>query len=287
VGVTPRLDETGALHCVVVTTAKPATGESAERFRDLVFTHPGAQLMELFRDDATGVHLLLLISARLLENDEAPVVKPLPPVAFLVRAERWMGAQREKIESLQLQSLGGKVVTHDYSRKIPIWTVKAAGDDEQKDPLEKLPVLRMGKQAPVVKAGEGFTIVSDSPDTVKPAPAGEKAPEKRLTWKREYYHLSITPTAFDGGRISLKISIAGRVYDSISKKSLPPINLNETKQLVNGQPLPLFLTHETRNGPAGYVLWVVPKWNGEGLSAPHPVPESEGGANNPHDGGAK
>lgn len=296
VGVTPSLDEAGVLHCVAVTTAKPVTGEPTERFRDFVFTHPGAQLMELFSDEATGVHLMLSISARLLGNDEAPASKSLPSVIFLVRAERWIGAQREKIESLQLQSLAGKVVTHDYSRKIPIWTEKAKGDDEQGDPIEKLPVLQLGKKAPVVRAGEGFTIVSDSHDAAKPAPPRknggkdqphQKTPEKKLAWKREYYHLSITPTAFDGGRLTLKINIVGRVFDSISKKSLPPVDLNETKQLVNGQPLPLFLTHETPTGPAGYVLWVVPKWNNKESPATHPAPGSEGGANSLNPGGVK
>lgn len=293
IGVTPRLDEAGTLHCVVVSTAKPETGKTVERFRDLAFTHPGAKLMELFSDEATGVHLLLSVSAELLASDEVPVSKSMPSIVFLVRSERWMGAQREKIESLQLQSLDGRTVTHDYSRKIPIWTTKAADDDEQKEPIEELPVLQMGKQAPVVKAGEGFTIVSDSKNKVKPASHGKngqpdkKKPEKKLVWKREYYNLSITPMAFDGERLTVKINILGKVFNSISKKSLPPVNLDETKQLVNGQPLPLFLTHETKTGPAGYVLWVVPKWNEKKSAADRTAPESGNGVRDPVRGGSK
>lgn len=154
--VTPTLDDGGLLHCVVLSDVTPPGAPAVSRAKDMTFTHPGQQLMELFADPATGTHVSVAVGASLAAHPGRPAAS-LPPILFFVRVEQMCGAQRDELENLQLQSLDGKPVSHDYSRRSPRWVEGAPREDEEQ-PLDKLPSLDFSKGTPVVKAGEGFSI---------------------------------------------------------------------------------------------------------------------------------
>ncbi len=265
--ITPSLDDGSNLHCVVLSGATPEGGKRVDKFRDLVFSHPGAQIMELYSDKTTGYRVLLSISAEVDRPSAEGIaaVPSLPPISFLVRVERWVGAQRDEIEQLQLQSLEGKSVSHDYSRNVPHWVADKGGGDEG-EPTETLPVVNpgKGKKPPVIQAGQSFTILlhpktegkrykNEANNKTKPA-------KKKLVWRKEYYHLSLLPLSIADGRLSLSVRVQGRILDPITGRLLAPIDLQVSRKLLSGQPASFYLTRETKSGPVGYVVWIVPRW---------------------------
>lgn len=267
VSVTPTRDDEGVLHCVVLTDAAPVGGTVASRARDFVFRHPGEQIMGLYADRATGSRVVLAISASEAPNPIAETSDSMPPILFLVRVERWNGAQRVELEQVQLQSLEGESVGHDYSRRIPRW-VDGHSKEGEEDPLDKLKVLDFSqKDAPVVQAGQGFTIElqpkdekhkkkteADKDDKEKPLPM-------KLRWDEESYHLTVKPLALDDGRLSLKVHVTGIILDPNTRRPYPPIDLESEKDVLDGQPVPFYLTRETPKGPIGFAVWVIPKWS--------------------------
>lgn len=282
--VTPTLDDGGLLHCVVLSDVTPPGAQAVSRAKDMIFTHPGQQLMELFADPATGTHVSVAVAASLAAHLSRPA-SPLPPILFFVKVEQMCGAQRDELENLQLQSLDGKPVSHDYSRRSPRW-VEGAPSGEEEQPLDKLPSLDFSKGTPVVKAGEGFSIplppdASGRPEEKKgdkPAvgPDGKAAepPPKKIVWDQEFYHLTLEPLAMDGDRLVLRASVKGQILDPVSKAPLPPVDLKAEKTLLSGQPVPFYLTRDVAGGTQGYVVWVIPRWAGPAPPPPAGAPGS-------------
>jgi hypothetical protein len=195
----------------------------------------------------------------------------MPPIRFLVRVEQWCGAQRVELENLQLQSLDGKSVSHDYSRRIPRWEIDQSSG-ESKQPLDELPVLDLnGKEAPVIKAGQGFTIPL-APEKPSKHPSKEKdgqatadtdkkeEPPKKIVWDTESYHLTLEPLSLLGDKLTLSVKVEGQILDPMTHKLLPTVALKAEKVLLSGQPAPFYLTREALGGPQGYAVWVVPTW---------------------------
>jgi hypothetical protein len=280
--VTPVSDEAGLLHCVVLSDVKPEGGGIASRAKDLSFTHPGEQLMELFADPATGSHVVLALTARLADSAPPPPPGTMPLLRFLVKVEQWAGAQRAELEALQLQSLGGLAVTHEYSRKVPRWV--EGGDAAAADqPQEQLPMLDVSKGTPVVQAGQGFSIPvepAERPKKKEGEPKEGEPPPRRLMWDREYYRLTLTPLSLRDGRLVLGVSIEGQILDPVTRAPLPVLGQRAEKTLVNGEPATFYLTRETTGGPLGFVVWVVPQWGDEKpQEATFPgVPQPQGAA---------
>ncbi len=288
VSVTPTLDDKGVLHCVVLTDAEPAGGELVSRARDLAFHHPGEQIMGLYADQATGTRVVLAISATMEAKPVANLPADMPPILFLVRVERWNGAQRVELEQVQLQSLDGESVSHDYSKEIPRWV---AGDSSESDddPLDKLRVLDFSqKDAPIVQAGQGFTIeLHPKEEKGRHGRKGEKGkdekpkpPPRKLHWDLESYHLTIQPMTLSDDHLNLKVHVTGVVLDPTTHKPFPPIDLEAEKDVLDGQPVPFYLTQETPKGPVGFAVWVIPKWPRPGLSSSAAAggpPPGEGG----------
>jgi len=291
--VTPTLDDKGTLHCVVLSEATPAGGASSSRAKDMAFTHPGEQVMELYADPSTGSRVALTVSASLLGEEEKPRASVFPSVLFLVRVEQWAGAQRVELENLQLQSLDGESVSHDYVRKLPRWVADTSPEGEP-DPLSKLPVLDFSKGSPTVNAGEGFSIAiepkaqdkdkkSDAPKPSDAANPTVKEPPRHLVWDQESYHLAIDPVAFDGHRLTIKVRVQGQILDPVTRKPLAPVELSVEKALMPGQPTPFYLTRESEGGPLGYALWVVPKWTTQNAEDQQPPAAEPGSAPAPKD----
>lgn len=289
--VTPTTDDAGLLHCVVLSEVTPAGGEATSRAKDLAFTHPGQQLMELFADPVTGSRLNLAVTARFADAAPPPLRGGIPPIRFLVKVEQWAGAQRAELEALQLQSLDGLPVTHDYSRKVPRWVEgaqDATGAPAQDQPLDALPLLDLSKGTPVVQAGQGFSIPVAPEERSKEKPAGkaeggkkeDEPPPRRLVWDREYYHLTLKPLSLRDGRLALGVSVEGQILNPVTRAPMPVLDQSGEKTLVNGEPATFYLTRETSGGPLGFAVWVVPQWGEEGAApaTPPPSPPPQGAA---------
>lgn len=302
ISVTPSLDERGVLHCVILSEATPAGSSAFQRAKDMSFTHPGEQVMELFADSRTGTRLALAVSAAAV--DERPRGKPgsFPPITFLVRVEQWNGAQRLELESLQLQSLEGASVSHDYQRKVPRW-VEDAALEAGKDmlSLDDLPVLDMTGSTPTVKAGQGFSILlspeeqerqrkTAGREESKPlsdlggetsggsSPKPQEKPRK-IVWDQEFYHLSVDPLAMHEAELAVRVALRGQILDPATKQPVVPLEVAVEKILKPGQPTPFYLTRELSGAAQGYVVWVIPQWSmvpsPDGLSQSPPVPEPQ------------
>ena len=85
ISVTPSLDDGGVLHCVVLSEATPKGSEVFRRAKDMTFSHPGEQVMELFADSSTGTRLALAVSATATEERARDAPRPSP------RLPSWCG----------------------------------------------------------------------------------------------------------------------------------------------------------------------------------------------------
>ncbi len=270
IAATPSRDDAGVLHCFILSEATPAGENVDSRAKDFAFSHPGEQIMEIFADPATGVRVVLAVSAAIVASPKGPA--QWPPIMFGVKVEQWAGANRSEIESLQLQSLDGKEVSHDYSRKVPRWVEGRKGDIV----LDDLPVLDTSKGTPTVEAGQGFTInVKPEKDDGKkkhmkkdarlPSPPKEKpAPQptpRSLVWDIEYYKLDITPLQVSKGGLRMRIHMEGRMLDPVTGKLGDLMEVTNEKEALAGEAIPVYLTRERDGGAQGYVAWVVPMWN--------------------------
>jgi len=303
ISVTPSLDERGVLHCVILSEATPTGSTAFQRAKDMSFIHPGEQVMELFADSRTGTRLALAVSAAAVNERPRGAPGSFPPITFLVRVEQWNGAQRVELESLQLQSLEGAPVSHDYQRKVPRWVEEAApavGQDMLS--LDDLPVLDMSSPTPTVKAGQGFSILLTPEEqerqrkkagleetkaltdlgagtTAEPSKAPQKRP-RRIVWDQEFYHLSVEPVALHADELTVRLALRGQILDPSTKQSALPLEITVEKALKPGQPAPFYLTRELSGAAQGYVVWVIPQWSlvppPDGLSpipsAPEPQP---------------
>jgi len=270
--LTPSLDDAGVLHCVAVSEVTVPGGAPDSRAKDLVFTHPGDQVMEIFADPATRVRIVLSVSALLVDEPQQPVAWPL--LQFGVRVEQWFGAQRDEIESLQLQSLDGRSVSHDYSRKVPRWVEGREGDLV----LDDLPVLDLKQEKPTIQAGQGFVIPlgepeagvkADAPTPKKrdgriPAPVAkakqDPATPRSLVWDEEYYRLTLVPLQLSKGGMRLRVVMEGRLFDPATGKLEEKMEQTQEKEVLPGQAFPAYLTRETEGGPRGFVAWILPAW---------------------------
>lgn len=299
--VTPSLDDQGVLHCVVVSEAAPKDADPVRRAKDMAFGHPGEQVMELLADSSTGSRVTLAVSAALAVPKASESKAAFPPVTFLVRVEQWNGAQRVEIENIQLQSLDGARVTHDYERKVPRWVDADAPEAGDRDALslDNLPVLDTTSGNPTIKAGEGFSIQLTPKEQEKQRKAAAKEtarqggdsnllpeasknsePPKKIVWDREFYKLTIEPMAFHGDELFVKMTMQGQIMDPSTKTLAPPQDFTTEKSLGTGQPTPFYLTRDGAGGATGYVAWVLPRWSAvvppEGISEtpPQPIPQA-------------
>jgi len=281
--LTPTLARDGYLHCLVLSDATPEQGRVASRIRDLIFIHPGEQVMEIYADPGTGIHLFLAIQCHLPEVPEVEERPRWPMLQFSVRVEQWTGARRVELETLELHSLDGCAVTHDFERKVPRWEEGAVSPEE--DPLARLPVLDLSEEKPTVEAGQGFTIVL--PDTAEqpemttpdqkppkrrgrdsrlPAPVPRSTPPeepespKHIEWSLEEYHLSLTPVRLEKANLVLEIGGEGSALDPSTHQPVPLSLLTVRRSLAPGEPSPFYLTREHDNGTMGFVFWVTPNW---------------------------
>jgi hypothetical protein len=219
-----------------------------------------------------------------------------------VRVEQWNGAQRAELESLQLQSLEGATVSHDYQRKVPRWvedTESTPGPDKDTLSLDGLPVLDLNNPTPTIQAGQGFSIPLSPKEQDKQRRATEKEeartrtdpgagstsePSKsdgdkprKISWDMEFYHLSMQPLALRGNELALRLSMRGQILDPVTKQPIPPVEVSVEKSLMPGQPTPFYLTREVSGGSQGYVVWVIPQWPvvPPPEAAPQPPPTTE------------
>jgi hypothetical protein len=279
--VKPVVGEDGVLRLLLLSESTPEGGEVVSRAREMAFTHEGEQVMEAFVDVGTGTRVVYSVSASL---DEAPppARSPLPPLLFLVRVEKWIGAHRVELEALQLQSLEGMAVSHHYERRVPRWTDGAPSEGE-KDWTEGLPVIQPGGEPPQLKAGQSFSIPLEpevggkkkgrdrdkaAGDLDVPAP---EPPPRKVVWETEQYDLTLTPLSLEAGRLRLKAEVEGRML-SPSKEPLAPLAIEDEKSLLAGEPAPFYLTREGADGPLGYVVWVIPRWEEVGSPGAAPTP---------------
>lgn len=263
----PVVAEDGALRCLVLTEAAPPGGNPVSRARDLVFSHAGAQVMEAYADAATAIRVLVSVEAA-LDSLSPPGPPALPPLLFFVRVEKWLGAHRVELEALQLQSLDGLPVSHDYERRVPRWVEGEAGEGGE-DWTGGLPLVEPGKEPPALKAGQSFSIAVEPPEAKKgkkersQEPAPPEAPPRKVAWEVERYRLEIAPLSLEGGRLRLRVAVRGRPL-SADKIPQPEVALEEEKSLRLMEPVPFYLTQEGPAGPTGYVVWVVPRWEAPG-----------------------
>jgi hypothetical protein len=285
ISVTPSLDDGGFLHCVVLSEATPKGAEVFQRAKDVRFSHSGEQVMELFADSSTGTRLALAISAKAAEETPRDAQRTFPPITFVVRVEQWNGAQRAELENLQLQSLEGATVSHDYQRKVPRWvedTDPASAPDKDTLSLDGLPLLDLNNPAPTVQAGQSFSIRLSPKEQDKQRRATEREEAKvradpgvasaseplevggdkprKIFWDMEFYHLSMEPLALRGNELALRLSMRGQILDPVTKQPVPPVEVSMEKSLLPGQPTPFYLTREVSGGSQGYVVWVIPRW---------------------------
>lgn len=287
VSVTPSLAEDQVLHCVVLSTVTPKGSEPLRRAKDMAFNHPGEQLIELFADGTTGVRLAMGVSASLTTKRAADAPSTFPPVIFLVRMEQWSGAQRVEIENLQLQSLEGAPVTHEYKRKVPRWV---EGETDAKDAmsLDDLPVLDLNSGTPTVKAGQNFSIAltpkeqekqkkelekAAAKDGLTAAGGGAKKPNdkpRKIIWDEEFYDLSIFPVSLHSNELTVRLVMRGQILDPATKLLAAPMDLSAEKTLQPGQSIPFYLTRDVSGGAQGFVAWVTPQWSV--VPPPEPLP---------------
>lgn len=279
IGLTPVGAEDGTLHCMVLTDALPEGGEPVSRAKDMVFHHPGEQLMELFADPRTGTHLILSVQVTLSEEEERPPdAVRWPRLRFAVKVERWEGADRTLLEQAQLISEDGLPVSHRYDRRVPRWveSEKASAPDF----LAQLPVIDPEAGKTTIGADQGFSIMLPTAPKKAPPPegdppakgpadppppplapaAGSKPSGRSLIWVQEWLELWVTPVEMKGGVLSFKISASGDILDPDRNR---PDSLGRTEMLKSArpsEPAPLYLTREEATGPSGYVIWVVPEW---------------------------
>lgn len=267
--LTPSLDEGGTLHCVVLSEAVPKGGEVRTRARDLTFQHPGEQVMELYADPRLQTRVMLAVDTKLAPQNVAAPASTFPLLLFTVKVEQWSGAEREEIENLQLQSLDGKEVSHEYRRRVPRWV--DTDSPEGSAATEAVKTLDFSQGTPTVKAGEGFAIPAEpkgkgkkGKEQAEEAGAEQKpqaAPALKLAWIQEFCNLTLEPLAFEGNYLRLKVTVSGQFLDRITKQLLAPVQLSAEKTLLAEQPVPFYLTREAVDGPHGYVVWVVPSWS--------------------------
>jgi hypothetical protein len=274
-GLTPLQAEDGSLHCMVLSDALPEAGDLVSRAKDLVFSHPGEQLMELFADPVTGTHLVLAVQVTLLDQNTPSEVPRWPRLRFTVKVERWEGADRTLLDQIQLVSEDGLSVSHRYDRKVPRWVESAKAGAE--DFISKLPVIDPKAGKTTIKADEGFSIMLPTAPKKPPSPQGENAqpppdaPEappapppkdsdRSLVWVQEWMEVSISLIEMNQGALSYKIVASGEILDPDRNEPVALGRREATKSARPAEPTPLYLTREEAAGPRGYVLWVVPEW---------------------------
>ncbi len=266
--LTPTLGADDSIHCLVLSDARPDSGKTVSRVRDIRFDHPGEKVMEIFADSETGTHLNLAIHTKLVG---APTVQAggeesLPAVRFTLRVEQWVGAQRAEMESCELISIDGQMVSHDYEKRIPRWV--EGGPEDPDDPLKDLPVLDLNEERPMVEAGQGFSIMltpdekakgkKKSKDPEQPEP--EPPPPKHMVWGKEFYRVTIRPVFMEKNRLEVRLEGEGQVLDPVTGEAIPLPIQSVVKSLGPFEPLPLYITREVQSGTTGFVFWLIPDW---------------------------
>lgn len=176
--MTPLLGDDGTLHCMVLTDATPEGEATVSRAKDLTFSHPGEQIMELIADPATGAHLLMAIQVTLPPEERAAESPRWPRLLFTVKVERWDGPDRLILDTIQLTSEDGLPVDHRYSQKIPRWVEdEEAKKTGQTDMFKSLPVIDPADTKTVLKAGEGFSILLPNAKKGQPPDKSPAPPE--------------------------------------------------------------------------------------------------------------
>ncbi|MGC8723748.1 MAG: hypothetical protein ACP5VF_07725 [Acidobacteriota bacterium] len=277
--LTPVLDESGQLHCVILSDVSPQGGNPTTRAKDIVFATPGEQLMELFADPRTGTQVVMAVQAALADPSATEARSKFPPILFLVRVEQWNGAQRSEIETLQLQSLEGKAVGHDYQRNVPRWVEGEPSGPDQIS-TQHFKELDFSKGTPVIQAGEGFTIPLEekkSSKARKEKAAKEKtdqggkketpSPPRKLVWDKEFYHLTLSPLSIRDDHLDLKVQVVGQMLSPTTHQPLPAVDISTEKSLLPNQPVPFYLTRDVAGATQGYVLWIVARWGNTGASS--------------------
>ena len=210
--------------------------------------------MELYADSQLQTRVMLGVDTRLSAAEVQAPPTTFPLLLFTVKVEQWSGAQREEIENIQLQSLEGKSVSHDYYRRVPRW-VDAASKEGEPGPLDNLKTLDFSQGTPTVQAGEAFAIPAKPTEDKKGQPQEATAPAPRkIVWQEESYHLTLLPLAFEEDVLRLKVGVSGQFLDRTTHQLLQPIQTEVEKALLAEQPIPFYLTRETVGGPEGYVV---------------------------------
>ena len=274
--LTPLQAEDGALHCMALSDALPEAGTMVSRVKDLVFAHPGEQLMELFADPVTGTHLVLAVQVTLPEAEATTEVPNWPRLRFTVKVERWEGADRTILDQIQLVSEDGLAVNHRYDRRVPRWVESAKAGAE--DFIAKLPVIDPKAGKTTINADAGFSIMLPTAPKKPPSPPGEpaqaspaeppgappatatKGSGRSMIWVQEWMELTITPIEMKQGVLSFTIAASGDILDPDRNEPVALGRREAAKTARPAEPAPLYLTREEANGPRGYVLWVVPEW---------------------------
>ncbi len=273
VTVTASIDHDKRLHCVVQSDAAPKGGAVDSRVKDFIFDHPGAQVMQLFMDPLTGTHLILSITAAISRTGKEDT--QWPDLVFDVKTEQWEGVDHQEIENLQLQSLNGVPVSHDYCKQFPKWAKESAAGQTD---VNSIPVLDPKEKKPTVQAGQSFSIMLDSGNkkakgknssskdegNAAARKGTKKKPQRILTWEKVYYHINIIPLAMEHRRIRMKVDMEGVIRDPKTHKLLAPFKQDQIREAMWGQAVPFYLTRETPNGPEGYVFWITPRWKEQG-----------------------
>ena len=272
--LTPLLGEDRTLHCMVLSDATPEGGGVVSRARDLAFVHPGDQLMELFADAPTGIHLVMALQVALPGEDGSASKPCWPHLRFTVKVERWDGSERTIVDTIQLSSEEGVPVGHRYEQRIPRWVeAEEAEKAGAQDFLRKLPVIDPKAEKTIVNTREGFSILQNTPgkpkvptgaDAAKPAegvtPSHAPKAEKSLIWVQEWMELSISPVEMKEGALSFQVVASGEFLDPRKNQAESLGRIETTRTARPMEPASFYLTHEQAGGPHGYVIWVVPEW---------------------------
>jgi hypothetical protein len=87
--------------------------------------------------------------------------------------------------------------------------------------------------------------------------------------------------ALNDDQLSLEVHVTGIILNPETRRPFPPIDLEAEKDVLDGQPVPFYLTRETPKGPVGFAVWVIPKWSrsqreipGQGTGSGKSVPSS-------------
>lgn len=279
--LTPSQDDSGLLHCLVLSESTLAGQAPETRMKDMTFPHPGSQVMDLLSDPATTTRIILSVSAQLVETPAPPPT--WPPIRFGLRVEHWLGNSREGVEGVQLQSIEGQTVTHHYAKRIP---KVVEGREEGGIVLEELPVVEEGKEGTNLKAGQSFVVklapdekrekrekkrrqeeekrpdVLPSPFLTAESPGTPQPPERphTLVWDEEYYDITVTPLQLSKGGMRIQVTMEGQIFDPETGLLQEKLELLQEKEVLPGQPVPFYLTRELPGGPQGFVAWVLPYW---------------------------